>query len=60
MFTADVNLELLREVSGYMEIIRDRVKAYLDSRQYERQNPILEDSTHNTKIFRYILCKFKT
>lgn len=52
MFTADVNLELLREVSGYMGIIRDRVKAYLDSRQYERQNPILEDSTHNTKIFR--------
>lgn len=52
MFTTDVSLELLREVSGYIGIIRDHVKTYLYSRQYERQNPILEDSTYNTKIFR--------
>lgn len=52
MLTTDVNLELLREVFGYIGIIRGHVETYLDSRQYERQNPILEDSTYNTKIFR--------
>lgn len=43
---------MVREVFGYIGIIRNHVETYLDSRQYERQNPILEDSTHNTKIFR--------
>lgn len=43
---------MVREVFGYIGIIRNHVETYLDSRQYERQNPILEDSAHNTKIFR--------
>lgn len=43
---------MVREVFGYIRIIRDNVETYLNSRQYERQNPILEDGTHNTKIFR--------
>ncbi|EKH6014397.1 hypothetical protein O8H94_000959 [Escherichia coli O157] len=43
---------MVREVFGYIGIIRDHVETYLDSRQYEKQNPILEDGAHNTKIFR--------
>lgn len=43
---------MIQEVFGYIGIIRDHVDTYLDSRQYEKQNPILEDGVHNTKIFR--------